>query len=361
MKIVIFGGGLQGLVIANNLRAREEKPEIVIADIVRPAGLAEDSHIKWVKADVLAGEQVKAVVSGASACVLAVPSSIAHQALANIIACGVPVADVSFTPDPPLSLSEAARKSGSSCIVDCGVAPGLSHILVGHAYKQLSGLDKVTILVGGMPQKPPAVFHHAVYFNPCDLLAEYVRPARARTKGKDIAPHPLEAPIEPYHDSDLGAIESFLSDGLRSLVTSFPDIPCMEERTLRWQGHLRTMKDLNELGFFLEGMLPNTAQSINNKYPGKDFPDYLLMVVEAEKGSRKLAWRLLDKETDGISAMSRTTGFTTAAVAMVLARGQFKEPGVHPPEVLGQDAAMVELILADLAERGVKTKELVNK
>ncbi|MBL0189181.1 MAG: hypothetical protein IPP97_25995 [Candidatus Obscuribacter sp.] len=356
MQIVIFGGGLQGLVIAKNLQDRPEKPQVTIADIVEPQNLP--AGIKGLKVDVLDLAQVKTATKGADALVLAVPSSIAHKALTNLLTLGIPVCDVSFTPDPPLSLDSEAKKSGACCVVDCGVAPGLSHILVGAAYRELGGLDEVEILVGGMPQAPPEVFRHAIYFNPSDLIAEYVRPARARSKGQNIAPSPLEAKIEPYHDKDLGHIESFLSDGLRSLLDSFPDVAEMNERTLRWSGHLPAMKFMHKLGLFEDAVIAQTAKSLNSHYPASAFEDYLLMVVTARKGNKTLSWRMLDKHTQGTSAMSRTTGYTTAAVTMLLAKKMFTAPGVHAPEVLGNEPELVKALLADLSERGVECKSL---
>jgi saccharopine dehydrogenase-like NADP-dependent oxidoreductase len=43
---------------------------------------------------------------------------------------------------------------------------------------------------------------------------------------------------------------------------------------------------------------------------------------------------------------------------MLLARGQFKTPGVFPPEELGKDATLVKAVIDDLAERGVIAREL---
>ena len=356
MRIVIFGGGMQGRVIADNLAARPEKPEIVVADIAEPHGLP--SAYKFKASDVLLPADVEAAVEGASVAVLAVPSAIARDALKNLLATGIPVVDVSFTPDPPLDLDALAKKSGSVCVVDCGIAPGLSHILVGDAYARLGGLDTVKILVGGIPQKPPAVFKHAIYFNPCDLIAEYVRPARARENGKEIDPHPLQAEVEEFKDSELGDLKAFLSDGLRSLLTSFPDVPDMWERTLRYPGHLETMTILEELGMFEDASIKSTASALQTRYPAGEFADYLLMVVKASKGGKEIVWRLLDRETDGNSAMSRTTGFTTAAAAMVLARKQFTTPGVHAPEALGKHPEITKIIVEDLSERGVVAKQL---
>lgn len=359
MQIVVVGGGMQGRVIARNLKNREEAPEVIIADIQEPDALPVGT--KFVKADVLNSSTIKNLVSKADAIVLAVPGSIAHQALGNLIAAGKPVADVSFTPDPPLDLNDKAKKSGACCIVDCGIAPGLSHILAGAAYRQLGGLDSLKIHVGGMPQLPPPGFHHAIYFNAHDLMAEYVRPARARQAGKDVSPAPMDLPFEDFTDSEeLGQLQAFLSDGLRSLLDSYPGVPDMAELTLRWTGHLDAMKSLHLMGLLKdENTSRPIASVLGSRFPSDDYPDVLLMVVEARKGKELKRWRLIDRRTDSESAMSRTTGYATAAVTMLLARGEFKEPGVFPPEKLGQYPQIVEAILADLAAHGVIAREAV--
>lgn len=359
MRIVVFGGGMQGRVIAKNIAARSEHPEVIIADVNDVKGL--DAGIKTIKANVLDKKDVGEAVRGADAAVLAVPSSIAHDALQNLIETGIAIVDVSFTPDPPLSLNAEATKSGSCVVVDCGVAPGLSHLLVGKAYAELGGLDKVRILVGGMAQNPPPVFHHAVYFNASDLLAEYVRPARARIGGKDVAPNPFDATIESHHDEETGKLDAFLSDGLRSLLDSYPDVPEMVERTLRLDGHMETMRSLNELGLFDDDAIHATAKKLGTKYAAEKYPDFLLMVVEASRGDKTLAWRLMDRHTNNESAMSRTTGYTTAAMAMVLARKQFSIPGVFAPEKVGEVEGIAQIIVDDLKERGVKTEIVAEK
>lgn len=360
MKILVVGGGMQGKVIAENLLARSEKPQVTIADVRQPAQLAAGAN--FVKADVLDEKQVKDAASAADAAVLAVPSSIAHQALSNLIATGIPIADVSFTPNPPLDLDAKAKKSGACSVVDCGVAPGLSHLLVGKAYADLGGLDSAKIYVGGMPQSPPAVFRHAVYFNPHDLLDEYFRPARSRQNGKDMQPHPLDVPFEKFMDSELGELDAFLSDGSRSLLTSFPDVKNISEWTLRWTGHLETMSNLRALGLLDEGAgFQGLGTTLGGKFPAEKYPDVLLMVVECSRGQEKRRWRLIDRRTNNQSAMSRTTGYTTAAVAMVLARGQFKEPGVHPPERLGALESVTKTIIEDLVARGVKIEQTAGK
>ncbi len=353
MRLVVVGGGMQGLVIARNLASRTEKPAVVVADIKAPARLPEG--VSFRRCDALDPRQAAELLKGADAAVLAVPSPIARAALANVLAAGVPVADVSFTADPPLDLDAAAKKSGACCVVDCGIAPGLSHILLGGAHAEWGGLDRLRIWVGGMPQVPPPVFRHAVYFNPHDLISEYVRPARARTGGRDVSPAPMDVASEPFTDPELGPLEAFLSDGLRSLLTSYPDVPDMAELTLRWPGHLDAMRALDGLGALRDGA---ASAALGNllaaRYPAEAHHDVLVMVVEAARGTRARTWRLVDRRTDGESAMSRTTGYTTAAVAMTLARRTFAEPGVHAPERLGRHAPAARALVAELAERGIR-------
>lgn len=357
MKIVVVGGGMQGKVIAENLLAREEKPEVVIADVRQPATVPKGATFS--QTDVLDAAQAAKLVKGVDAVVLAVPSEIAHKALENLITAGASVADVSFTPDPPLSLDALAKKNNSCCVVDCGVAPGLSHILGGAAHAELGGLDSLRILVGGMPQSAPPGFHHAVYFNPSDLLAEYVRPARARQGGKNIDPAPLDFEFEVFKDTELGTLQAFLSDGLRSLLNSYPDVPEMAELTLRWPGHLDTMVTLRQLGLLEPETINAVAKQLGTKFASDAFPDVLLMVIEARRGNERRSWRLIDRRTNNQSAMARTTGYTTAAVAMVLARKQFTEAGVHAPERLGHNEKLTRTIIDDLTARGINISPLV--
>jgi saccharopine dehydrogenase-like NADP-dependent oxidoreductase len=55
--------------------------------------------------------------------------------------------------------------------------------------------------------------------------------------------------------------------------------------------------------------------------------------------------------------MARTTGFTATAVLRALHRGLWQEPGVLLPELLGQKRQLLEAVLADLADRGIRGRE----
>jgi saccharopine dehydrogenase-like NADP-dependent oxidoreductase len=258
-------------------------------------------------------------------------------------------------PEAPFDLAKAATRNNAPVIVDCGVAPGLSHVLAMALHRDMGGLDDLRIYVGGMPLKPPPVFRHAVYFNARDLLSEYIRPARMRERRKAHRPHPLDHPVQELRDGEVGDLEAFLSDGLRSLLRSLPDVPSMSEWTLRAPGHLDFMRMLRALGF-LDGdkETDGAARVLGEQFPGAEHPDRLLLEVWGRKGSRTKRYRLHDVRTAGASAMARTTGFTAAAAAVLLARGLFSAPGVHAPEELGRDPKNTAALLEDLAAFGVR-------
>ena len=64
----------------------------------------------------------------------------------------------------------------------------------------------------------------------------------------------------------------------------------------------------------------------------------------------------LDRYTDGINSMSRTTGYTCTAVANLVINGDYNRTGISPPEYLGEHFNFVKNYLE---ERGVNYK--VNK
>ena len=61
-------------------------------------------------------------------------------------------------------------------------------------------------------------------------------------------------------------------------------------------------------------------------------------------------------EEKGVTSMAKTTGYTAALIARMLARGEFKKKGVHWPVRLIRGELFGEL-MKDLRERGVQVTE----
>lgn len=355
MRFLVLGGGLQGRTVAENLAERHGVEEVVLADVAPPSSELPE-RVRSARVDARDAKAVRTAAAGADAAVTTLPSVIGTVALPALIEAGVPTIDVSFTPELPFHLDSAARDAGVSVLVDMGIAPGLSHVLAAALHEELHGLDALRILVGGLPIEAPPVFRHAVYFHARDLLDEYLRPARLRREGRDEAVDPLGSPILELRDAEAGDLEAFPTDGLRSLLTTYPDVPDMLEATMRLPGHLACMRDLRALGLLDPEAIEATARAVDRRFPGAAHRDRLILEVQGAHGEKTATWRVDVERAGRLTAMSRSTAFTAAAAAVLLATGAFTTPGVHPPERIGQDAAATELLLRDLAERGVRAQ-----
>ena len=182
---------------------------------------------------------------------------------------------------------------------------------------------------------------------------------------------------EALSDSELikfegvGTLESWNSDGLRSLIKTMPNIPNMIEKTLRYPGNIEYLRVLRESGFFsyeeieVKGQkvrpIDLTAKLLFPKWklkPGEEeFTVMRIRISGQENGSKKTyQYNLLDrtdKET-GTLSMARTTGYTCTAVAQLVADGTFNRKGICPPEYLGEEQNHFEFIQQYLKDRNVK-------
>ena len=62
-------------------------------------------------------------------------------------------------------------------VVDCGVAPGLSNMVLGYHVPRMT-VEAFRCLVGGLPAVRTWPWEYKAPFSPIDVLEEYTRPAR---------------------------------------------------------------------------------------------------------------------------------------------------------------------------------------
>lgn len=344
-RILVLGGGAQGRVIAGDLSQSLPDATVQVADIVTPP-LPQRPNLSWVEADASRPGALASLLAGADLVVGALPSRLGDAAMRAAIAAGRPMVDVSFAAESPLLLHDAARAAGAYLIPDCGLAPGLSHLVAGRLASEHGRPESLTIYVGGVAQDRSAPYGYVVTWSPDDLLEEYVRPARFRRGGK-LTELPVFSEHEVFEISGVGEMESFLSDGLRTLLETLPEIPDMEEKTLRWPGHVEAVQPLLREGRFVE--------EIRAKCQTKPPRDLVVLLVRARWRDRAAETLLVDRydEASGLSAMSRTTALTTAVVAQWAARGRLRETGVLPLELLARDPAFYDFVVDEMGQRGV--------
>lgn len=369
-KILVLGGGLVGGPMALDLSGDKEF-SVSVADI-SPKTLDKFKNypeIKVMQQDLSDREKLSALVSGFDMVISAVPGFLGYQTLETIIRAGKDVVDIAFFPEDALSLDGLAKENKVTAVVDCGVAPGMSNLLVGYGYHLLTKAHTAVIYVCGLPEIRTQPWEYKAVFSPIDVIEEYTRPAFYVENGQVIEKPALSEP-ECIDFPDIGTLEAFNTDGLRSLIRTL-DIPNMKEKTMRYPGHIEKVKLLREAGFFSETpILVNgasvrpldvTAKLLFPKWelkPGeRDLTLMRVCVSGEEKDGQKTTytWDLFDRydPKTKIHSMARTTGYTATAALRLLHEKIFSRKGIIVPEFIGQDKASVEFILSTLGKKQI--------
>ena len=375
MEIVVLGAGRVGSAIAIDL-AKDSSFDVRVADrdAARLTNLLEWHGISGERVDFSLPSTVGRAIEGADLVVSAVPGFLGFRTLRAILEANVDVVDIAFFPEDPFELDQLARKNDVRAIVDCGVAPGMSNLLVGHTDARLDRTDSVAIYVGGLPAVRVPPYEYRAVFSPVDVIEEYTRPARLVVDGQSIV-KPALSDLEMLDFKGVGTLEAFLTDGLRSLIRTI-DAPRMVEKTLRYPGHAEKIALLRDTGLLSAEPIEIEGREIRpiDVATALLFPlweiqeseeDLTVMrvVVEGVAKDRRTryAYDLLDRydPITRTTSMARTTGYAATMAVRLLDEGLWESPGIVPPEIIGRKSSCVEFILAGLRTRGIDYRETI--
>lgn len=365
-RIVVLGAGLVGSAIAKDLSNRyhvtsvDRNPEAL--HVLSAFG------IHTAQADLSDRVSVAKAIADADLVIGAVPGFMGYQTLETVIQAGKHVVDISFFPEDPFGLDALAKEKGVVAVMDCGVAPGMGNIIFGHFDGQMK-INRYECLVGGLPVVREWPWEYKAVFSPIDVIEEYTRPARYVQNGQEVIREAL-SDTELIDFPGVGTLESWNSDGLRSLIHTMGHVPDMIEKTLRYPGCVEYLKVLRSAGFFskdevqVNGTMVRpidlTAQLLFPQWklkPGEE--DYTIMrvVMEGQRSGKNhtITAYLLDRfdRSNNIISMARTTGYTCNAVAELVLNGTYNQIGISPPERVGQQPDCWPKVQAYLAERNV--------
>jgi saccharopine dehydrogenase-like NADP-dependent oxidoreductase len=369
-RAAVLGCGLIGATMSREL-ADDDQYEVIALDAA-PQNLQRLASIPRLtpkQVDLSKPADLQAAISAADVVVGALPSKMGFATLETVIRAGKPYCDISFMPQDVLALDALAKEHGVTAVVDCGVSPGLSNMMVAYGAGLLDRADRAEIYVGGLPRQRTWPYQYKAPFAPSDVIEEYTRPARFRENGKLVVRPALSEP-ELMDFAGVGTLEAFNTDGLRSLLATL-DIPNMKEKTLRYPGHIELMRVLRETGFFGEEAIHVRGVSVRplDVTSALLFPKWkpdaaeseftvLRVFVEGAKNGRgtRVQFDLFDENDPvrGMSSMARTTGFPCVIVAKMLAEGRISSHGVLPPELIARQPGVFEHVVAELGSRNVR-------
>ena len=371
-KIIVLGAGMVGSAMAIDLAKKHNVTVADLSDKALERLKQKNQAIQTLQLNARDKSLLISAITPFDIVVCAVPGFMGFETLKTIIETGKNVVDISFFPENSLELDALAKQKGVTAIVDCGVAPGMDNIILGY-YNEKMKLTDFECLVGGLPKVKKWPFNYKAPFSPMDVIEEYTRPARYVENGKIIT-KPAMSDIEHIEMAGVGTLETFNSDGLRSIIFTMPHIQNMKEKTMRYPGHIEKVLALRDSGFLSkEPIQLNGVDIVPLDFTSKVlFSDWKLgeteeeitvmrvTVVGDENGvTKKITYHLYDeynKETQ-TSSMARTTGYTATAAVELLTANLFSEKGVFPPELVGKHETCFNHFISYLKERGINYRK----
>ena len=364
MKIAILGAGMVGRAIALDLAHDYQVTCFDLNAFQLEQVKSENSAIDTVAADLSLFGEYSNWFGEFDIVVTAVPGFMGFKTLEATIRASKNIVDISFFPEDALQLDQLAREHDVTVITDCGVAPGMSNFIIGRHNADME-IKSFECYVGGLPKERKPPFQYKAPFSPVDVIQEYLRPARLVEEGT-IVIKPALSDRELIRFDQVGELEAFNTDGLRSLVFTMEHIPDMKEKTLRYPGHIDLIIALQQSGFFSTtpirvgesdiAPLDLTSRLLIEEWKlGQEEKEFTIMRVIVQGASGSITYELYDEYDPytKTSSMARTTGYTCTAAVNLIARNLFTKKGVYPPELIGSDQACFDFVLNYLKQRGV--------
>ena len=376
---MIFGAGLMGSTIARDLVKSRDVETVTLCDVdvsrLRKAGRGIISpKLSLKKHDVRHRVQTLELLRRSDVGIGALPYDLCEYSIKAALAAPVDYVDLIYGwRYEHNSVSRVAERRGITIIPACGLAPGLSNILARGAVDQLDSVREVHIKTGGIPERPKPPLNYRIVFSFEAVLEEYLRKARIVRNGRITDVEALSGLEEVTFPPPIGCCECFYTDGLSTLIQTIPHVKEMDEKTIRWPGHVAQIRTLIESGLLeLEPISHNGHKIIPRKFAAQVLSDRLSLRNEKDltllrvdvmgKRNGKVVRNRYDMidhydSRNHITSMARTTSYPCAAAALLLGTNQVEATGLVPPEV-AFEMENRDWLLSYLANRGIRIRSV---
>lgn len=355
LKVAVFGSGLMGFAVARDLVRSSHVDEVVVCDIDRKrlkslVGAEPSEKLSVRRHDVTRRSATVRLLRGFDVGVGALPHGLSEYAIESTLRAGVSFVDLIFGWRFTQSkIHYAAKKKGITIVPACGLAPGLTNILAMEAAEEMERVDEVHIKVGGIPERPKPPLNYRIVFSFEAVLEEYIRKAKIVKDGRLTEVEALSGLETVTFPQPIGKCECFYTDGLSTLAQTMKGVREMDEKTIRWPGHVAQIRTLIECGLLetrpvsLDGHRIVPRRFVSNVLSerinlGREKDLTLLRVdVTGKSNGRSVhqRYQMIDHYDSRrkLTSMARTTAFPCSVAAQMLGAGLVQERGLIPPEL----------------------------
>jgi saccharopine dehydrogenase-like NADP-dependent oxidoreductase len=384
MKVLLLGVGMQGRAALHDLAAAAQVDEIIAADIDIDRLRADVAQHEWgarVRCEQLDAADAKSLARlfalGPEIAVDLLPVGFIGPVACAAIEHGVHLVNTFYVRPEIRALADQAAAAGVTILPEFGVDPGIDLVLLGEAARSLDAVEEIHSYGAGIPAPEAAgnPLHYKVSWNLRGVLEAYRRPARVIRAGRsvEIDPAAIFAPenVHTVEMPGLGKLEAYPNGDAvpyaAALGLEAAGLRAAGRYTMRWPGHCAFWRQLAELhlldrepvdvdgrlvdrvGFLAAALEPHLQYAAGER-------DVVALRVDliGRRGDRPLRVRLelidrLDQES-GLSAMSRTVGFTASIGALMIADRRISGPGLRSPLADVPYGPFIE----ELARRGIR-------
>jgi saccharopine dehydrogenase-like NADP-dependent oxidoreductase len=387
MKVLLLGVGMQGKAALLDLYENSEVSRIVAADmdqnVVKQYINERGYQSKAIPASVDASSNEsleKLIGDGFDVIVDLLPPMFVGPVATAAVAKGIPCVNTFYAVPEVKKLDTEAKRKGVTILPEFGMDPGIDLVLLGEAIRSLDSVEEVMSYGAGFPE--PSAADNAIKYKVTwtfeGVLKSYKRDGRVIKKGKvvDIAATEMFAKknIHKLNIDGLGELEAFPNGDVIKYVDLLGlDITKLHEMgryVLRWPGHCEFWRTMVGLGLLDDGYVNVDGVKVDRKkylanalqmqiqYKDNERDVVLVRIeVAGRKNGKKTrsVYQIVDKRdlNTGLTAMSRTVGFSAAIGAYLLGSGKLTTPGVLSPV----NDVPYKLFTSELAKRGITTTE----
>ncbi|MCJ7621131.1 MAG: hypothetical protein MUP64_13040, partial [Anaerolineae bacterium] len=294
------------------------------------------------------------------------------------VAAGTPLVDLARPVETELAdLKRGVEAAGRLVILGCGVEPGLTEILARHLAEKLDQVDELHIKCGGIPEKPTPPLGYKIVFGGRKLP---LREEDAHiVENGELKLVPRYSGVERVWFPGVGDCEAWHEGFMPWLMDleALKGLKVGTQKTIRWPGYAAKVTVLRELGLLSEepvevdGVLVAPKRLVDAVlYPRvrleegeRDITLFRVEAIGKKDGiPRRHKMEMADRydETLGFTSMARTTAFTGAIVARMIARGELRAKGLLTPEQV-ITGPLLDRLLAELAAVNVGFEETTEK